>query len=130
MVPVPSPWRPLPLAAGLRFLATPTLHMLLPYHRSYSARLPAQAAVMAALPPCGLAPGDYFMPAASGPKEMETRAFKERWQRGPVVVMTVLPPSASFMGPTLAKWFAYAVVVGVFAAYLTGRSLGPGAPYL
>jgi hypothetical protein len=46
------------------------------------------------------------------------------------VVMTVLPPDAQFMGLTLAKWFVYCVVVTVFAAYLTGRALGPGAPYL
>ena len=130
MVPLTSLWMPILLSAVLVFVASSILHMVLPYHRSDYARVPSEPEVMAALQPFGLRPGDYFMPAASGPKEMDTPAFKERWQRGPVVVMTVLPPSASFVGPTLGKWFAYSVVVGVFAAYLAGRALGPGATYL
>jgi hypothetical protein len=34
------------------------------------------------------------------------------------------------MGAQLAQWFAYCVVVGVFEAYIAGRALGPGTPYL
>jgi len=34
------------------------------------------------------------------------------------------------MGPSLALWFLYCVVVGVFAAYVAGRALEPGAHYL
>ena len=30
----------------------------------------------------------------------------------------------------MIQWFAYSVVVGVFAAYLTSRALGPGADYM
>ena len=34
------------------------------------------------------------------------------------------------MGKNLALWFVYCVVVGFFAAYVAGRALPPGAPYL
>jgi hypothetical protein len=34
------------------------------------------------------------------------------------------------MGKSLTLWFLYCVVVGIFAAYVTGRALGPGEPYL
>jgi hypothetical protein len=37
------------------------------------------------------------------------------------------PPA---MGKSMGLWFAYCVVVGVFAAYLAGRTLAPGADYL
>jgi hypothetical protein len=30
----------------------------------------------------------------------------------------------------LAQWFVYCVVVGVFAGYIAGRALPPGARYL
>jgi len=30
----------------------------------------------------------------------------------------------------LLQWFVYSIVVGVFAAYIAGRALGPGASYL
>ena len=34
------------------------------------------------------------------------------------------------MGKPLALWFLFCVVVGIFAAYIAGRALQPGTPYL
>ena len=34
------------------------------------------------------------------------------------------------MRNNLINWFLYAVVVGVFAAYIAGRALAPGVAYL
>jgi hypothetical protein len=34
------------------------------------------------------------------------------------------------MGLSLTLWFLYCIVMGVFAAYVSGRALGPGAHYL
>jgi hypothetical protein len=34
------------------------------------------------------------------------------------------------MGKYLAMWFVFCLVIGVFAAYLAGRTLGPGTEYL
>jgi hypothetical protein len=34
------------------------------------------------------------------------------------------------MGGSLAQWFMYSIVIGIFAAYVAGRALQPGAPYL
>ena len=34
------------------------------------------------------------------------------------------------MGSSLIQWLVYCVLVGMFAAYLTGRAVGPGADYL
>jgi hypothetical protein len=34
------------------------------------------------------------------------------------------------MGKNLVQWFVYSVVIGVFVAYVTGRTLGAGATYL
>ena len=44
--------------------------------------------------------------------------------------MTVMESGPVSMGPSLAQWFLYCVVVGVFAAYVAGRALEPGAHYL
>jgi hypothetical protein len=51
-------------------------------------------------------------------------------KKGPVVLMTVFPSGGFNMGASLAMWFVYCLVVSVFAAYVTGRAIGPGAPYL
>ena len=34
------------------------------------------------------------------------------------------------MGKNLVLWFLYSMVVGLFAAYIAGRALEPGAHYL
>ncbi|MBK5099374.1 MAG: hypothetical protein JJE01_16455, partial [Gemmatimonadetes bacterium] len=34
------------------------------------------------------------------------------------------------MGGSLAMWFGYAIIVGIFSAYVAGRALAPGAHYL
>jgi len=34
------------------------------------------------------------------------------------------------MGASLAQWFVYCIIVGIFAAYITGHALYAGAPYL
>jgi len=70
-----------------------------------------------------------MMPRPSSRQEMSSVAFQEKFKRGPVVMMTVLPTDMS-MGRNLAMWFAYCVVVGVFAAYISGRALAPGTSYL
>ena len=48
----------------------------------------------------------------------------------PVVVATVMPSGRPAMGAQLVQWFVYCLVVGVFAAYIAGRALGPDADYL
>jgi hypothetical protein len=45
-------------------------------------------------------------------------------------MMTVMPSGSMAMGKQLTMWFGYAVVVGIFAAYVAGRALPPGTPYL
>jgi hypothetical protein len=61
---------------------------------------------------------------------MKSPEFLEKVRKGPVVLMTVAPGGSMSMGTSLVQWFLYSVLVGVFAAYLAGRALGPGAPYL
>jgi hypothetical protein len=44
--------------------------------------------------------------------------------------MTVLRSGPPSMTAELAQWFGFCIVVSVFAAYVAGRALGPGADYL
>jgi hypothetical protein len=129
MVPVMSLWLPIVLAAVLVFVASFVVHMVLPYHRGDYDKVPSEDQVMGALRGFGIPPGNYMMPHAGSPKAMKDPAFVEKRKQGPVAFMTVFGKNAS-MGKSLAQWFVYCVVVGVFAAYIAGRALGPGAEYL
>lgn len=51
-------------------------------------------------------------------------AFMTKRERGPIWLNVMKPFS---LRRVVVQWFAYAVMVGVFAAYLTGEALGPGA---
>jgi hypothetical protein len=130
MVPVTSLWAPIVLAAVLVFVVSSILHMVLPYHRSDWRRIPSEDEVMDALRRYKIPPGDYMLPCAGTPDTLRTTEFQERMKRGPVAVMTVMESGPPAMGKNLAMWFVYAMVVGVFAGYIAGRALPPGAHYL
>ncbi len=130
MVPVLSLWLPILVAAVLVFIASSLVHMVLPFHRNDYKTLPDEDGVMDALRKFDIPPGDYLFPCVRNPKEMKDPAFIEKRKKGPVAMMTVMPSGEVSMGPPLAQWFVYCVVVGIFAAYVAGRALHPGAHYL
>lgn len=130
MVPILSLWLPIVLAAVLVFVVSSLIHMFLGYHRTDFRSVPDEDRVMAALRPFGVPPGDYMLPRPTDPKEMQSPAFQEKLTQGPVVMMTVYPNGPFRMGPALVQWFIYCLVIGIFAAYVAGRALGPGVEYL
>jgi hypothetical protein len=130
MVSLISLWLPILLAAVLVFVASSVIHMVLPLHRNDLRKVPKEDAVMDALRRFQIPPGDYAMPHAASPAETKKPDFVERMRKGPAVLMTVMPAGPPSMGKQLALWFLYTLLVSVFAAYVAGRALQPGAPYL
>ncbi len=131
MVPVMSLWLPIVLSAVVVFVASSIIHMVLPYHRGDFKKLPDEDGVLSALRQFAVRPGDYLFPKPDSPKAMKDPAFLEKWRKGPVGMMTIMKRAATpSMGKPLSFWFLYCVVVGIFAAYIAGRALQPGAPYL
>ncbi|HSR70371.1 MAG TPA: hypothetical protein VLU25_20745 [Acidobacteriota bacterium] len=130
MVPLMSLWMPILLAAILVFVMSSIVHMVLGYHKTDFKPVPKEAEAMGALGQLEIPPGDYMMPHAKDMKELQSEAFVKKYSKGPVVIMTVVPPGPPSMGKQLVQWFIYCIVVGIFVAYLTGRALGPGAEYL
>lgn len=130
MVPALSLWLPILLSAVFVFVVSSIVHMVLPYHRTDFKPVPNEDQVQAALRPFNIPPGDYMLPMAAHPKQMAAPEFQEKLRQGPVALMTVYPNGPFAMGGSLAQWFVYCLVVSLFAAYLTGRAIGPGAEYL
>lgn len=71
-----------------------------------------------------------MVPHAGSPEGMKAPEFVAKVAKGPMVFFTVLPGGSLSMGKNLVQWFVYCLVVGVFAAYVTGRALPSGAEYL
>jgi hypothetical protein len=77
-----------------------------------------------------LQPGEYAVPYAGSMKEMNAPEYKEKRSKGPVLIMNVWKTGQEGMGKQFVLWFVYSLIVGIFAAYVAGRALGPGADYL
>jgi hypothetical protein len=130
MVPLVSLWLPIVLSAVIVFVVSSILHMVLPYHKGDLRKVPKEDEVMAALRSFNIPPGDYSMPCGGSMADAKSPEFKKKLNEGPVIYMTVVPSGPSSMGRSLVLWFCYSVIVGIFAAYIAGRALGPEARYL
>jgi hypothetical protein len=129
MVSLTALWLPILLSAVIVFVASSIIHMVLPYHRSDYRQLPDEEKLLATLRPSNLQKGLYFFPYCTH-KDMKSPAIQEKYKQGPVGLMTIFPSGTPAMGKFLGMWFAYCLVVGVLAAYLTGRTVPFGAHYL
>lgn len=123
-------WIPIVLSAVIVFVASSVIHMFTPWHKGDYAKVPSQDAVMDALRPFAIPPGDYMLPRPDGMAEMRSAEFKAKLDKGPKAVMTVLPNGMPGMGKSMGAWFVYLLVIEVFAAYVAGRALPVGADYL
>jgi hypothetical protein len=130
MVPISALWIPILLSAVLVFLVSFLVHMVFKYHANDMRRFPDEDAFLDAFRTLNIPPGTYAAPRPNSPKEMRTPEFQEKVKKNPGVGLTTWAGGSMSMGKGLAQWFVYSVVVGIFAAYIAGRALGPGVPYL
>ena len=130
MVSVFSLWLPVLLSAVFVFIVSSIIHMVLKYHSSDFLKVPKEEEVMDALRPFNIPPGSYSIPRAGDMKEMNTPGYQEKLKQGPVAMLTVLANGPVKMGSALIQWFIFCVVVGIFAGYVAGIKLAPGAAYI
>ena len=131
VIPITTLWLPILIGAVLVFVASSVIHMFLGYHASDYRQVPNEDAVMDALRPFAVPPGDYMIPHSTGADAMKSETFRRKIEKGPIAIMTVMRPQVYFnMGSQFVQWLAYSLLVGIIAAYVAGRTLPPGADYL
>jgi hypothetical protein len=127
MVPMSQLWLPILLSAVAVFVVSSLIHMVSPWHKGDFPRMANEDAVLDALRPLAIPPGDYFIPRPADRGDLRSPAFLEKVRRGPVVLMTVMPSGSMSMARNLAGWFLYVVVVATLAAHVASI-LPAGAP--
>jgi len=127
MVALADLWIPIVASAVAVFAVSSVIHMALPWHRRDYSKLANEDAVLAALRDQGVTPGMYLFPCAGSMKEMASEAMVAKLTRGPVGTMIVRPNGPVNMGAALAQWFAFTLVIGLFAAYVASLAVPPGA---
>lgn len=130
MVEITSLWLPIIVSAVFVFVASSIIHMATPLHKGDYGKVPNEDKAMDTMRPLAIPPGDYMMPRPSGPADMKSPEFQAKMEKGPVMMLSVWPNGRTSMGKNLILWFLYSVVMGIFAAYVAGRALPAGAPYL
>src|SRR5260370_10026185 len=110
------------------FVCSSPIHMVLKYHQSDYRQLPEEEKLLGAMRPAGLTPGLYHFPFCTH-KDMNTPAMQEKYKQGPVGFLTMYPSAPPNMGKFLGLWFAYCLLIGLFVAYIAGRTVAPGAHY-
>src|ERR1700731_1947260 len=130
MVPISALWMPILLSAVIVFVASSILHMVLPYHKSDYRKLPEEDRVVDALRTAGVTPGPVYHFPHTTHKDMKSPEVAEKFKRGPVGLLTVIPSGPPAMGKYLGLWFVYCIVVSVLVAIVAGTTLRPGTSYL
>lgn len=130
MVSVLSLLLPIGLSAVFVFIASSIIHMATPWHKHDLMTIPNEDAVLNALRPFKLPPGNYGFPKPGSMADMKSEAFMAKTKAGPVGFMTIRNEWSFNMGGTLLQWFLYSLVVSLFAGYIAGVAFGPGTEYL
>jgi hypothetical protein len=106
MIGITTLWLPILLSAIGVFIASSIIHMVLGYHGGDFKKLPDEAKLLETMRDSGVAPGDYAFPCPSSRKEMGSPEMKEKWAKGPVGSMIVIPNGPPAMGKALG-WSAW-----------------------
>jgi len=130
MVGLSALWMPIIVSTVFVFIALMIIHALLGWHKGDMTAVPDEAKVMETLRSLNVRPGDYRFPYSNSTEEMKGPEFGEKMKQGPVGTMTIRPNGDINMGKLFGFWFVYSLLIAVFAAYITGRTRGVGAPYL
>jgi hypothetical protein len=127
MVGLSALWLPILLSPVIVFVVSSIIHMATPWHKGDYLKMPDEDKVMDTLRPLAIPPGDYMVPRPSSAQDMRSPEFVEKMNKGPVLVLTVMPNGPVAMTKSLVLWFLYSAVVGFFAAYVASRALPVGA---
>ncbi len=129
MVGLTTLWLPIVGSAVVVFIASWIVHTALKYHKTDFGQLPNESEIRGTVGSGDVAPGQYMFPHPGDPKKVGTKEHMEMWKDGPVGYMVVMSNDPG-MGRNLALWFVFCLVISVFVAYITGRTMGRGAEYL
>lgn len=129
MVGLSTLWLPVLLSAVIVFVVSSVIHMWLPWHKNDYPKVPDEEKLRDAVRPLAIPPGDYMVPRPASTQEMRTPEFAEKLNKGPVLILTVIPNGPFSMAKNLVLWFLYSVIVGIFTAYVASRALPAGAEY-
>ena len=126
MTPFTSLLLPIAVAAIAVFILTSVIHMAMPWHKSDYGRVPDDDAVLDALRPLNIPPGDYMVPSPYATGGGRNPEFTANHHRGPNVLMTIRHGETMKMGKYMGQWFLFTLLIAGIAGCVTGSIVKPG----
>ena len=123
-------WLPIVLSTFLAWIASGLIHMLIKYHNSDYQQLENEDEVMQAVQNGSPALGLHTFPYCIDMNEMKNEAVQERFRRGPVGILTVLPNGLPNMGQLMLQQISFFLAGCILIAYCATIALEPGASYM
>jgi hypothetical protein len=124
---IPELWLPILVSAIAVWVLSAIVWIVLPHHRSDYAPLPDEDEARAALK--GVPPGLYSIPYDPDQSLQKTPEGRQKFEDGPVAILTFWPKGLPAMGKTLVVWFGFCVFIGVMTAYVLTRTMSPGGDF-
>lgn len=130
MVALSALWLPIVVSAVFVFFASFVIWTISPLHKSDMKGVPDEGAFLEAVRKQSLAPGMYMFPFCKDMKEMGQPEMIKKFEQGPVGRMIIRSSGKPSLGRPMVFSFIYNLIVALFVAYLAGRTLASGTPYL
>lgn len=121
-------WLPILLSGVALFFASFLSWMILQLHKNDWRKLPCEDEFLSSVRGLNIPTGSYMFPGCNTQTEMQSAEFKQKFERGPVGIMTVF--SKVNMGRNLGLTFAYFLTVSFCLAYLGTIGVDPGAEFM
>lgn len=130
MVSLSTLWLPILVASLIVFIAAALNWMVMPHHKNDFRGLPDEAGVLAALRKNSPAPGQYMFPYAGTTREGMNDEWKAKVAQGPSGIVLIKKGKSLSMARPLVQYFIWVLVIEIFVAYVTSRTVPANGDYL
>jgi len=122
-------WLVIFLAGFLCWLASALIHMLFKYHNTDYKELSNEGEVSTALRASSPAPALYNLPYCSDMKEMGEQVMQDKFNTGPVAMISIMPNGMPAMGKLLTQQILFFIFGSALIAYVASISMVSGTDY-
>jgi hypothetical protein len=123
-------WMPIVLGTFLAWIASALIHILIKYHNSDYQGLSNEAEVMTAVKNGSPKLGIHTFPYCADMSEMKNPEVQEKFNQGPVAILTIFPNGMPPMGKLMLQQISFFLFGSILIAYSATLVLAPGDEYM
>ena len=129
MVEISQLWLPVVVSSVVVFLVSALAWMVIGHHNKDIKTLENEKSLTDHLTQLNIPPGTYMWPGCGKGEDMNSEAFKGRYDAGPWGSMNIVAAKPNF-ARNLILTFLFYVIVSLFVAYVTSQARAAGAGFM